>query len=30
VTLGAGTKPADIEAFLGALPDLVKKARTLK
>ncbi|MFZ5920468.1 MAG: cysteine desulfurase family protein [Chloroflexota bacterium] len=30
VTLGAGTTPADVEAFLQALPSLVEKARSLK
>ena len=29
VTLGAGTTPADVDAFLKALPELVKKARAL-
>ena len=30
VTLGVGTTPAHVDAFLTALPDLVKKARSLK
>jgi cysteine desulfurase len=30
VTLGASTKPADVENFLQALPNLVQKARALK
>ncbi len=30
VTLGAGTSPAEVEAFLQALPSLVEKARSLK
>ncbi|MEW5829496.1 MAG: cysteine desulfurase family protein, partial [Chloroflexota bacterium] len=30
VTLGAGTTPAEVEAFLQALPSLVEKARSLK
>ncbi len=29
VTLGAGTSPADVDAFLKALPSLVEKARSL-
>ncbi len=29
VTLGAGTTPEQVEAFLGALPELVSKARKL-
>jgi cysteine desulfurase len=29
-TLGVGTTPAHVDAFLTALPDLVKKARSLK
>jgi len=29
VTLGAGTTPAHVDAFLKAIPDLVKKARAL-
>ena len=30
VTLGVGTTPVHVDAFLTALPDLVKKARSLK
>jgi cysteine desulfurase len=30
VTLGVGTTPAHVDAFLTALPDLVKKARSFK
>ena len=30
VTLGAGTTPAQVEAFLKALPELVEKARKIK
>jgi cysteine desulfurase len=30
VTLGAQTTPADVDAFLGALPGLVEKARALR
>jgi cysteine sulfinate desulfinase/cysteine desulfurase-like protein len=30
VTLGVQTTPAEVDLFLKVLPDLVKKARTLK